>query len=134
MEKGNAFALGAARQGVVKPLSPAVSEGLLYPWREPRSRRAVSAFVEDIPWGKGHPSRKTLEEAEAGLAGLAAKPCLLAWGMRDFCFDSVFLGEWIRRFPRAEVERYPEAGHYVFEDAGEPLLKRIEGFVDSVSP
>lgn len=132
MERFNAFALGAAKQGVVRPLSPSAAEGLLYPWRERRSRRAVSAFVEDIPWSRSHPSRSTIEETEAGLAALAGKPCLLAWGMRDFCFDKVFLEEWIRRFPDAAVERYPEAGHYVLEDAGEPLVERIGAFVDSI--
>jgi len=39
MEKGNAFALGAARQGVVKPLSPAVSEG--FSWKRAMLLRSV---------------------------------------------------------------------------------------------
>jgi haloalkane dehalogenase len=133
MERYNAFALGAAKQGVVVPLRPAVADGLLYPWLEKNSRKAISAFVEDIPWTAKHPTRKTIEEAEKGLEGLRSKPCLLAWGMSDFCFDEKFLDEWIRRFPEAEVERYPKAGHYVFEDGAKPLLDRIESFVDSVS-
>lgn len=132
MERFNLFATGAAKQGVVQPLTPAAEEGILFPWREPPSRKAVSAFVEDIPWMKSHPSRPTLEETEKNLKTLAAKPCLLAWGLKDFCFDEAFLNEWINRFPKAEVERYPEAGHYVFEDAGLPLLDRIQKFVDGV--
>ncbi|MGE9291372.1 MAG: alpha/beta fold hydrolase [Puniceicoccales bacterium] len=133
MERYNAFALGAAKQGVVEPLRPAAAEGLLYPWLEKESRKAVSAFVEDIPWSANHPTRPTIEETEKGLEGLQDKPCLLAWGMRDFCFDEKFLDEWIRRFPNAQVERYQEAGHYVFEDAGADLVERISQFVDSVS-
>ena len=132
MEHYNAFALGAAKQGVVSPLRPAAADGLLYPWLEKESRKAVSAFVEDIPWTSKHPSRETIEETEKNLEGLKDKPCLLAWGMEDFCFDEKFLEEWIHRFPNAEVERYPRAGHYVFEDGGRPLIERIEAFVDSV--
>ena len=132
MERCNAFALGAAKQGVVNPLRPAAADGLLYPWMERESRTAVSAFVEDIPWRATHPTRRTIEETDERLEGLKKKPCLLAWGMQDFCFDEKFLDEWIRRFPDAEVERYPNAGHYTFEDGGDPLIERIERFVDSV--
>jgi len=132
MERFNAFARGAVRQGVVRPLPPAVEEGFLLPWALPGSRRAVSSFVADIPMSRRHPTAATLGEAEANLAKLRDKPCLLAWGMRDFCFDGAFLDEWIRRFPEAEVERYPGAGHYVFEDAGAPLRDRIAGFAAEV--
>lgn len=129
MEQFNAFAIGAARQGVVNPLAEAVEDGFLFPWRERKSRRVVSRFVEDIPWRRSHPTWKTILQAEKGLKNLATKPCLLAWGLKDFCFDEVFLNEWIQRMPNAEVERYENAGHYVFEDAGEPLLERIEVFI-----
>ncbi len=132
MERWNAFAVGAAKQGVVTPLSPAVSDGLLFPWMAKDSCKAVSAFVEDIPWRKNHPSRKTLDETAKNLERLKDLPCLLAWGMRDFCFDEAFLNEWIRRLPEARVERYPEAGHFVLEDAGPTLVDQIASFVDSV--
>jgi len=132
MEKCNLFATGAAKQGVVQPLSFGVADGLLWPWLEPKARRAVSAFVEDIPWTKRHPSRPTLEETEANLEKLRTKPCLLAWGLRDFCFDEVFLEEWSRRFPEAEVVRLDEAGHYVFEDGGADLRERIADFARRV--
>jgi haloalkane dehalogenase len=129
VERCNAFAAGAFRKGVVRELAPAVADGFRLPWIDRRARRAISAFVEDIPRGPRHPSWDSLREAETGLASLADKPCLLAWGMKDFCFDESFLGEWIRRFPEAETERFAEAGHYVLEDAGEALVSRIEEFV-----
>ena len=44
---------------------------------------------------------------------------LICWGERDFVFDHHFLAEWRRRFPEAEVHRFPDAGHYVLEDAGD---------------
>jgi len=134
MERFNLFATGAARQGVVRPLSLAVEDGLLWPWREKARRRAVSRFVEDIPWSKSHPSRSTIEEASTNLERLRSKPCLLAWGMRDFCFDEIFLEEWVRRFPEARVVRFENAGHYVFEDGGDELRKVIREFVEEVYP
>lgn len=132
MEQGNLFATGAARQGVVQPLAPAVADGLLWPWIEPEARRAVSAFVHDIPWTKSHPTRPTIEETERNLVNLRSKPCLLPWGLRDFCFDEVFLEEWRIRFPDAEVLRFEDAGHYLFEDAGQELRERVVEFAASV--
>jgi len=72
------------------------------------------------------------EETEANLEKLRTKPCLLPWGLRDFCFDEVFLEEWSRRFPEAEVVRLDEAGHYVFEDGGADLRERIADFARRV--
>ena len=40
----------------------------------------------------------------------------LLWGLRDWVFTARYLDEWRRRFPRASVARFPEAGHYLFED------------------
>ncbi len=134
MEKCNLFATGAAKRGVVRPLSYAAADGMLWPWMDPRRRRAVSAFVGDIPRSKGHPSRPTLVETERNLEKLRSKPCLLPWGMKDFCFDERFLNEWIRRLPDAEVARFEEAGHYLFEDAGAALRERMASFARTVHP
>ena len=49
--------------------------------------------------------------------------------MRDFVFDRPFLDEWTRRFPRAEVHRFEQAGHYVLEDESEALTALIENFL-----
>ena len=40
-----------------------------------------------------------------------------------------FLDEWIQRFPLATVSRYPDAGHYVFEDAYERMLPELQRFL-----
>jgi haloalkane dehalogenase len=53
----------------------------------------------------------------------------IGWGMKDFVFDEPFLREWQRRFPEAEVHRFPEAGHYVLEDESGTLIPRIQGFL-----
>ena len=54
---------------------------------------------------------------------------LILWGMKDFVFDHHFLDEWVRRFPGAEVHRFPQAGHYLFEDEADA----INGLVHCVS-
>jgi pimeloyl-ACP methyl ester carboxylesterase len=66
---------------------------------------------------------------ENRLEQLASVPILIGWGMRDFVFDRPFLDEWTRRFPRAEVHRFEQAGHYVLEDESEALTALIEGFL-----
>jgi haloalkane dehalogenase len=45
------------------------------------------------------------------------RPVALCWGERDWCFTPEFRAEWERRFPRAQVTRCEDAGHYVFEEA-----------------
>jgi haloalkane dehalogenase len=54
--------------------------------------------------------------------------------MRDFVFDADYLDEWQRRFPQAEVHRFPDAGHYVLEDAPERLLHLVKDFLQRHPP
>jgi haloalkane dehalogenase len=49
--------------------------------------------------------------------------------MRDFVFDSPVLAEWVRRFPRAEVQRFPGAGHLLLEDEPEAINDRVRSFL-----
>ena len=100
-----------------RKLSPEEKRAYLYPYRTWADRVAVNAFVKDIPMGEKHPSYGTLAEIEAALGGLAEKPMKIIWGGADFCFNGQFLNRWRELFPRAEVVRLPNAGHYVLEDA-----------------
>ena len=125
----NAFAGAATFMAVERPLPPAVKAGYLRPYRSWADRIAVLRFVQDIPLSPRHPSYGTLAEIEAGLAGIADKPTLLVWGMKDWCFTPAFLAEFRRRFPRAEVVEIADAGHYVFEDAPDRLLAALRGFL-----
>jgi haloalkane dehalogenase len=54
---------------------------------------------------------------------------LILWGMRDFVFDSPFLEEWERRFPQAQVHRFPDAGHYLYEDEVEAIHHLVRAFL-----
>jgi pimeloyl-ACP methyl ester carboxylesterase len=49
--------------------------------------------------------------------------------MRDFVFDHHFLEEWIRWFPEARVHRFPQAGHYVFEDEADTINGIVSSFI-----
>jgi len=125
----NGFAGPAAFMAVTRPLPAAVKQGFLFPYRSWNDRVAVLRFVQDIPLEPSHPSASTLRAIEAGLEKLNGKSMLLAWGLRDFCFSPVYLAEWRRRFPNAVVREFPQAGHYVLEDAGPELVSVIGEFV-----
>ena len=55
---------------------------------------------------------------------------LICWGELDFVFDRHFLAEWLQRFPEAEVNNYPDCGHYILEDAKEEVVPLISEFLD----
>lgn len=112
------FAWPATWMAVTKPLPKAVRAGFLAPYRTIASRRAVADFVADIPMERNHRTRPVLAAVEAALPTLRGKPMFLLWGLRDFCFDETFLAGFIQRFPEAQQRLFPDAGHYVLEDAG----------------
>jgi pimeloyl-ACP methyl ester carboxylesterase len=125
----NAFCRGAARYCTVRPLSPEVRNAYLAPYAFWRNRIAILRFVQDIPLRPGDPAYEEVCRVEGNLSQLASLPVLLCWGERDFVFDQPFLDEWQRRFPDAEVHRFPGAGHYVLEDAGPEILALVRDFL-----
>jgi haloalkane dehalogenase len=126
----NAFSRGAARFCVTRPLPPLVREGYLAPYDSWRNRIAVLRFVQDIPLGPGDRGFELVREVGDGLHRFAAVPALICWGERDFVFDRDFLSEWQARLPHAEVHRFPDAGHYVLEDAGDEVLSLVRDFLN----
>jgi haloalkane dehalogenase len=125
----NLFARGAAWTASAKGLRPDVRAGLLAPYNGWRNRLATLKFVQDIPLSPADPSYAMAAQVEAELGRLAAKPILIGWGERDFVFDPDYLAEWRRRFPQAEVHCFPDAGHYVLEDAAQRLLPLVKDFL-----
>lgn len=127
----NGFARAALRMATAKPerFSPAIRQGYLAPYDGWRHRRAIYEFVRDIPLKPRHPSYQTLCRVEEGLALFRDHPALLVWGMQDWCFTPAFLQRFLDFFPRAEVERADDAGHYVVEDAAERVVASIEAFL-----
>jgi pimeloyl-ACP methyl ester carboxylesterase len=126
----NLFARGAARACVTRSsLPPAVRAAYLAPYDSFRNRIAVHRFVQDIPLSPRDPAYEVVARVERGLDGLQGIPLLLLWGERDFVFDRTFLAEWLRRFPHAEVHRFPDSGHYVLEDARDEVLRIVSSFL-----
>ena len=115
-------------------LSRAARAGLLAPYDSWRHRTAVYQFVRDIPLRPSHPSYRALAEIEAGLGSLGKLPTLLIWGMRDWCFTPHFLEKFRDIFPAAEVVRLDDAGHYVVEEAADPIIAHLRTFLSQAPP
>jgi haloalkane dehalogenase len=124
----NAFSRAAVYMAVSKPMPPEVICGYLAPYDSWHNRVAVDAFVHDIPLHENHPSWSTLVEVEKNLVNLAHIPMQIIWGGRDFCFNNYFYEEWCRRFPKARQHYFPEAGHYVLEDAFSQIAPLFDEF------
>ncbi|GHC03409.1 alpha/beta fold hydrolase [Cerasicoccus arenae] len=126
----NAFAGPAAKMSVSTPLPPPVKAGFLFPYDSWANRIATHRFVADIPLKPEHPSYAALLRVEEGLAQFQERPMLIVWGQRDFCFNDHFLAEWRKRFPQAATKLFPNAGHYVLEDAGTEARTAITQFLN----
>ncbi|KDQ65816.1 alpha/beta fold hydrolase [Streptomyces halstedii] len=124
----NGFARTAVRAGVHRPLSPAERRAYLRPVSRRAERRAVTDAVRAIPRDVTDPVWRLLEPPGTD-AGPTALPLLIGWGMRDPVFTPDVLEEWVRRCPHADVHRFPEAGHFVMEDAAAELGDRVRDFL-----
>jgi cis-3-alkyl-4-acyloxetan-2-one decarboxylase len=127
----NGFSRAALRMAMQHPerFSPAERAGYLFPYDSWQHRIAIDRFVCDIPMSPRHPSYARLVEIESGLPSLAGLPIQLIWGMRDWCFTPAFLDRFLDFFPRAEVHRLPDAGHWALEDAHEQIVPLVEQFL-----
>ena len=92
-------------------------------------RIAIHRFVQDIPLRPGDRSYELISWVQDRLPLLRSMPMLIVWGMKDFVFDRHFLDEWVRRFPAAEVHRFPRAGHLLFEDEREAVNGLVRSFL-----
>lgn len=133
VQGGGLFSRAALRMTLARKLrlEPAVADGYLAPYDSWANRRAVYGFVKDIPTGPHHPTWQTLVDLERRLPSLADRPALLVWGMRDWCFRPDCLERFEHAWPRAEVQRLTDVGHWVLEDAPEVALAAVERFLAS---
>lgn len=131
--RGNAFAAGATVLAVRRRMSRAVRRGYLAPYDSPAHRVSVLQFVRDIPLTPTHPAYAVLARIEQRLPLLADRPILICWGMRDFVFDEQILHRWEAIYPAAEVHRFPDAAHYVLEDATEQIVPLVVDFLARTS-
>jgi pimeloyl-ACP methyl ester carboxylesterase len=106
-----------------------VRDAYAAPYDSWASRIAIHRFVQDIPLGPGDRSYDLISRVQDRLRLLQSVPMLIAWGMKDFVFDEPVLDEWVRRFPAAEVHRFPHAGHLLFEDEREAVNRLVRSFL-----
>jgi haloalkane dehalogenase len=126
----NAFAAGAATDGVVTPLAPDVKRALLAPYDSWANRIATVRFVQDIPLGPEDRAWDLVEAAGKRLHEFADRPTFIGWGLKDFVFDRHFLEGFQAALPKASAQIYEDAGHYVLEDKHALLVPRIRDFLD----
>ena len=125
----NGFAGPAVRMAVKKPLSKMVKEGYLLPYNNWKNRIATSRFVQDIPTKPSEETFQLISEIEAFLPKLNDESILIGWGMKDFCFNEIFLERWKNIYPSAKVLSYANSGHYILEDEKETLVPEIARFL-----
>jgi haloalkane dehalogenase len=125
----NLFALSALFLASYKGLDKRVKSGLIAPYNCWANRLATLKFVQDIPLDRRDPSYGLLEYVDKNLHQLSHIPTLICWGERDFVFDTDYLSEWRRRFPKAEVYTFSDAGHYVLEDVPDDIVVRVKTFL-----
>ena len=126
----NAFSGIAAKVAFKKPVSKEIRQAYTLPYDSPANRIATARFVQDIPLSENDPGFDILLKTAEHLHLLENKPCLIAWGEKDFVFDKTFLKRWLEYYPDAEIHRYPDCGHYILEDGGPALIDTITNFIE----
>ncbi len=131
----NGFAWPASFMAVKKKMAPEVVKAYLAPYNNWKNRIAIYRFVNDIPMRKGHKSYECLARIENGLSQFRQQgKVLLLWGGKDFCFHDHFYARWLEIFPEARHNYFPEAGHYLLEDAKEEANELIVSFLGGNVP
>ena len=125
----NLFARGALFKNSYKGLPKDVKAGLIAPYNCWKNRIATLKFVQDIHLTQNNPSYGLIKKLDQNLELFSNYPMLICWGEHDFVFDMDYLAEWQRRFQRAEVHRFPEAGHYVLEDVPDKIIPLVDDFL-----
>jgi len=110
-----------------------ITDAMMQAYRAPfpdfNSRAPVLAFPRDIPVGDEHPSTATMGAIEDRLNALDV-PMLIVWGMRDIALPSALIDlRWLKYFPRAEVHRLENAGHFLQEDEPDRIVGLIIDFL-----
>jgi haloalkane dehalogenase len=125
----NLFSVGALFLASYKGLEDDVKNGLTAPYNCWHNRLAVLKFVQDIPLSRADASFQQARNLDQKLVQFADRPALICWGERDFVFNHLFLSEWQRRLPQAEVHRFSDAGHYVLEDVPHKIVPLVQDFL-----
>lgn len=131
----NAFSAAASYVGCKRhPMGPELRALYQLPYDSWQNRIATLRFVQDIPLSPGDRNFDLISDVAAGLDRFRDRSMLICWGERDFVFDRHFLAEWEQRFPKAEIHRFADCGHYILEDAKEEVVPLIDRFLERTEP
>lgn len=126
----NAFSRGAAWVGCKEnPMSSEMRALYQLPYDSWQNRIATLRFVQDIPLKTGDRNYDLICDVADKVSQFNHLPMLILWGELDFVFDQHFLAEWQTRFPKAELHRFPKAGHYILEDRKDTVIPLIAEFL-----
>jgi len=126
----NAFASGAARDGVVTPMPADVRRAYEAPYDSWANRISTLRFVQDIPLKPGERAWDIVAESAKKVFCYAGRPVFYGWGLQDFVFDQHFLDAFRAHLPATEEHVFHDAGHYVLEDKADVLVPAIRAFLD----
>jgi haloalkane dehalogenase len=127
----NAFSSGASWIGVERRMPADVRRAYVAPYNNWANRISTIRFMQDIPLAPADRAWSLLEASGKALPAFADRPAFIGWGLKDFVFDRHFLDGFRAALPRAQVQAFEDAGHYVLEDKHEVLVPAIRAFLDA---
>ncbi len=132
MRGANVFARAATTMATTRQggLVETAWRGLLAPYDNWHNRVGIDRFVFDIPLSRRHKTWEILEQIENDLPKLSDKPCLMLWGMRDWCFRPECLRQLQKLLPLARTIEFAQAGHYLMEDAPREVIAALSAFMN----
>jgi haloalkane dehalogenase len=117
------------RISAVQPMSDAVVDAYSAPWPVPESKAGILAFPDLVPISPEHPDLPAHLRVREALAGWA-KPALVLFSDSDPIFSPRHAERIAAHIPGAlEPEIVSGAGHFLQEDQGEEIGRRIARFV-----
>jgi haloalkane dehalogenase len=106
-------------------LTPAVHRHYTQALPSPAERQGTWQFVQELQ-GSSDWYADLWERRER----VREKPALLLWGMKDIAFKEKELQRAASVFADARIQRFPEAGHFIQDEAGPELVPIIRAFLD----
>jgi haloalkane dehalogenase len=101
------------------------------PFPEPESKTGVLMFPEQVPTEADHPSARTMLEVREKLRSWD-RPALVFFGDSDPVFSTRVAERLAELIPGAELqEPIAGAGHFLQEDAGEEVGRRIAAWLSA---
>ncbi len=109
-----------------RKLTPAIHRHYMMPFARRRDRMATWVLGRELTG-----SDAFFDSLWTRRAAIGSTPLLLAWGARDPAFGTGYRDRWLAAFPHAQHVGFPNAGHFVQEEAPEELTATLASFVSA---